>query len=75
MTISCQKKAFNTFAWFWLILFLEHVKAVILKCLEEWKYVVKENKMPKYIIKDVEISSDESNKKDSNEENSNERKF
>ena len=31
--------------------------------------------MPKYIIKDVEISSDESNKKDSNEENSNERKF
>ena len=31
--------------------------------------------MPKYIIKDVEISSDESNKKDSNEENSNEIKF
>ena len=37
--------------------------------LEEWKYVVKEKKMLKCIIKDIEISSDESYKKDSDEEN------
>ena len=37
--------------------------------LEECKYIVKEKKMPKYIIKDIEISSDESDKEDSQEEN------
>ena len=26
--------------------------------LEEWQYVVKEKKIPKYIIDDIEISSD-----------------
>ena len=39
---------------------------------EECRYFVKEKKMPKYIIEDVEISSDESDKEDSDEENSDE---
>ena len=38
--------------------------------LEECKYVVKEEKMPKYITDDVKISSD----KNSDEENSNKKK-
>ena len=37
--------------------------------LEECKYVVKEKKMPKYIIDDLEISSD-SDRENSDEENS-----
>ena len=37
--------------------------------LEECKYVTKEEKMPKYITEDIEISSDESDKEDSDEEN------
>ena len=42
--------------------------------LEESKYVVKEKKSPKYIIDDIEISSDEENANEQNfeEENSNE---
>ena len=40
--------------------------------LGECEYVVKEEKMPKYIIKDIEISSNESGKGDFNEENSDE---
>ena len=47
--------------------------------LEECKYVVKEKKIPKYIIDDIEISSDSdrenSDKKNSDEENSNEENF
>ena len=39
--------------------------------LEENKYVVKEKKIPKYIIDDTEISSD-SDRKNSDEENPNE---
>ena len=39
--------------------------------LEEFKYVVKEENIRKYIIADKEISSD-SNNKNSDEENSNE---
>ena len=39
--------------------------------LEECKYVVKENKIPKYIINKIEISSD-SDEEISNEENANE---
>ena len=39
--------------------------------LEESKYVVKEKKIPKYIIDNIEISSD-SDREDSDEENSNE---
>ena len=35
--------------------------------LEECKYVIKEKKMCKYIIEDVQIPSDESNKGDSEE--------
>ena len=35
--------------------------------LEKCKYVVKEKKMPEYIIDDIEISSD-SDREDSNEE-------
>ena len=35
--------------------------------LEECKFVVKEKKMPKYVIKDIEISSDKS-KENSDEE-------
>ena len=38
--------------------------------LEECKYVVKVKKLAKYIIKDTEISSDQSNTEDSDEENS-----
>ena len=41
--------------------------------LEECRYFVKEKKMPKYIIEDVEISSDESDEENSDEENSNEK--
>ena len=33
--------------------------------LEEYKYVVKEKKTSKYIIEDIEISPDESDKEDS----------
>ena len=52
--------------------------------LEECKYVVKQKKIPKYIIHDIEISSDSdrenfeeenSDENNSNEENSNERNF
>ena len=47
--------------------------------LEECKYVVKERKIPKYIINDVEICSDSdrenSNKKKSDEEKSDEEKL
>ena len=32
--------------------------------LEECKYIIKENEMLKYITNDVEVSSDESDKKD-----------
>ena len=38
--------------------------------LEKLKYIVKEKKMPKYIIKHKNIYSDESVKEDSDEENS-----
>ena len=37
--------------------------------LEEWKYLVKEKKIPKYIIDDIEVSSD-SDQKNSGKENS-----
>ena len=40
--------------------------------LEECKYVVKEKKISEYIIEDIELSSDGSDRQDSNEENSNE---
>ena len=40
--------------------------------LEECKYDVKEKKMSKYIIEDLEYSSDESDKEDSKKKNSNE---
>ena len=39
--------------------------------LEECQYVVKEKKIPKYIIDDIEISSD-SDRENSDEENSSE---
>ena len=42
--------------------------------LEEWKYVIKEKKIPKDIIEDIEISSD-SDRKNSDEENFNEKNF
>ena len=48
---------------------MEQVKTIILKFLEEFRYVVKEMKMPKYITWDIEVSSDESDKEDSEEEN------
>ena len=35
--------------------------------LEESKYFVKEKKMPKFITDDIDIYSDDSNKKDSDE--------
>ena len=40
--------------------------------LEECKYVVKEEKIPKYIIQDIEVSSD-SERENSDEENSDEK--
>ena len=47
--------------------------------LEECKYVVKEKKIPKYIIDDIEISSDtdreNSDEESSDKENSNEENF
>ena len=57
---------------FWLILFLKTGKNYyLLVFLEKCKYVVKEKKIPKYIIDDIEISSD-SDEENSNEENSDE---
>ena len=43
--------------------------------LEECKYFIKEKKIPKYIIDDIEISSDEENsiEENSSEGNSNEK--
>ena len=43
---------------------MEQVKIIILKFLEEFRYVVKGMKMPKYITWDIEVSSDESDKED-----------
>ena len=44
---------------FWLILFLKTGKNYyLLVFLEKCEYVVKEKKIPKYIIDDIEISSD-----------------
>ena len=48
--------------------------------LEECKFGVKERKMSEYITDDIEISSDDSNREDSDEEisnreNSDEKKF
>ena len=43
--------------------------------LEECKYFVEEKKMPKYIIKNIETSSDESDEEDSDEENSNKKSY
>ena len=42
--------------------------------LQEYKYVVKEKKISKHIIGDIEISSD-SDRENSDEENSNEENF
>ena len=39
--------------------------------LEECKFFVEEKKLPKYITDDIEISSDDSDREDSNEEISN----
>ena len=53
-----------------MILFLEIIKNCYLQVfLEEFKYIVKVKGIPKYIIDDIEISSD-SDKENSNEENS-----
>ena len=43
---------------------------MILFLLEEFKYVAKEKEIPKYIIDEIKISSD-SDKKNSDEKNSN----
>ena len=60
---------------FWLILFLKTGKNYyLLVFLEKCKYVVKEKKIPKYIIDDIEISSD-FDKKNSDEDNYNEEKW
>ena len=40
--------------------------------LEEFRYVIREKKMPEYVTDDIEISSDDSAREDSHEENSNE---
>ena len=40
--------------------------------LEDSKFIVKEKKMPEYITDDIEISSDDSDREDSDEEISNE---
>ena len=42
--------------------------------LEECKYDIKEKKIPKYIVDDIEISSD-SNRRVFNEENSDEENY
>ena len=43
-------------------------------CLEECKYIVKEKKIHKYIIDDIELSFD-SDRENSDEDNSNEENF
>ena len=42
--------------------------------LKECKYAVKEEKIPKFITADIEISSDDFDREDSDKENSNEEK-
>ena len=55
-----------------MILFLEQVEIIIHKCfLEECNYVVREKKIPKYIIDNIEMFSD-SDKENSDEGNSDE---
>ena len=56
-----------------MILFLEQVTIIIPKFfLEECKYVVKEEKIPKYIFDDIEISFD-SDRENCDKENSDEK--
>ena len=46
--------------------------------LEEWKYIVEEKKIPRYIIDDIEISFDsdrENSDEENSDENSDEKKF
>ena len=43
--------------------------------LKECKYVFKEKKIPKYIIDEIEISSDSDTEKNSDEKNSDEKNF
>ena len=52
-----------------MILFLEQVECITLACFRNLNTFSKKKKMPRYIIKDIEISSDESDKEDSDEEN------
>lgn len=52
-------------------MFLQQVKTIILKCVQKNVNTLLK-KGPKYIIKDIEISSDQFHKKDSDEENSDE---
>ena len=54
-----------------MIPFLVQEKLLFSSVLEEFKYIVKEKKIPKYIMDDIEISSD-SNREYWDEENSNE---
>ena len=42
---------------------------------EEFKYIVKEKRMPEYITDDIEIACDDSNEANCGKENFNEEKF
>ena len=72
--ILYQKKVLNLFVInFDQFCFFNSFKNYYLQVfLGECKYVTKENKMPDYITDDVEISSDDSDRKYSDEEISNE---
>ena len=65
------KKVLKAFA-FWLILVKAGKNYYPPFFLEESIYVVKEKKIPKYIISDIKISSDDYDKEDSYNEDSDE---
>ena len=67
-----QKKILSTFVYqqFWSILFLEQVQIIYYPVFfESCKYVIKEKQILKYIIDDIEVSSD-SNRGNSDRGNS-----
>ena len=52
-----------------MIQFIEKIKTILKYFLEECKYIVKEKKTSKFIIDDMGIYSDDSDKEGSDEEN------
>ena len=58
----------SNFDWFWFLLSGKNYYDQVF--VEKDKYVAKEKKMPEFITEDIEISSDDSDRENSNEGNS-----